>query len=355
MNNNILFIDRDGTLISEPSNNFQIDNINKLVFEKNVISTLVALKNFGYTFVMVTNQDGLGSKNFPFSNFSIPHQFMISVFLSQGITFEDILICPHIETDNCNCRKPKTGMVKRWLCDNKLNKRSSYVIGDRNSDMELAKNMGLSGLKYGKHGYTWDAIKVKLTKNERYSCIVRNTRETRIKIETWLDQTGNNFIDTKLCFFNHMLDQIAFHSNIKVKIVSDGDIGVDDHHTVEDVGIVLGKALNKALGRKIGLNRFGFMLPMDESVGYCLLDISGRPFLKFESRFKFQYLGDMSTEMIEHFFRSLAFSMKATLHLKSTGENDHHRAESLFKAFGRSLRQAIHVSGSILPSSKGTL
>ncbi|XBC44459.1 MAG: bifunctional histidinol-phosphatase/imidazoleglycerol-phosphate dehydratase HisB [Buchnera aphidicola (Schlechtendalia peitan)] len=355
MNKNVLFIDRDGTLISEPIHNFQIDDINKLVFEKFVISTLVELKNFGYIFVMVTNQDGLGSKNFSLASFSIPHQFMMNIFASEGIVFEDVLICPHKEQDNCNCRKPKVGMVKHWLRNNQLNKENSYVIGDRESDMELAKNMGLSGLHYGKNGCTWDTIKIQLTKKNRYASITRNTNETNVKIAVWLDQVGSSIINTKLCFFNHMLDQIAIHSNIKMEIIANGDINVDDHHTVEDVGIVLGKVLNQALENKIGLNRFGFVLPMDESVGYCLLDISGRPFLKFNSCFKFQYLGDMSTEMIEHFFRSLSYSMKITLHLKSTGENDHHRAESLFKAFGKSLGQAIHINGLGLPSSKGIL
>ncbi|XBC42381.1 MAG: bifunctional histidinol-phosphatase/imidazoleglycerol-phosphate dehydratase HisB [Buchnera aphidicola (Meitanaphis elongallis)] len=355
MSTNVLFIDRDGTLISEPTENFQVDNINKLVFEKNVISTLIALRNFGYTFVMITNQDGLGSKKFPLASFSVPHQFMISVFFSQGIVFKDILICPHEESHNCNCRKPKVGMVKHWLRGDRLNKNNSYVIGDRYSDMELARNMGLSGLHYGKNGCTWDTIKSQLTKRNRYACVVRNTKETRVRIEVWLDKEGNNLINTKLHFFDHMLDQIAVHSKIRMKIISDGDVNIDDHHTIEDVGIVLGEALNRALGSKIGLNRFGFVLPMDDSVGYCLLDISGRPFLKFKSCFKFQYLGDISTEMVEHFFRSLALSMKVTLHLKSIGENDHHCVESLFKAFGRALRQAIYVSGMVLPSSKGLL
>ncbi|XBC43403.1 MAG: bifunctional histidinol-phosphatase/imidazoleglycerol-phosphate dehydratase HisB [Buchnera aphidicola (Meitanaphis flavogallis)] len=355
MHKNVLFIDRDGTLITEPIQDRQVDNINKLTFEKHVISTLVELKNFGYTFVMITNQDGLGSKKFPFSDFFIPHKFMINVFLSQGIVFEDILICPHEEKYNCHCRKPQLGMVEKWLYDGKLNKKNSYVIGDRYSDMKLAQNMGLSGLHYGKNGCTWNTIKIQLTKKNRYAYIKRRTKETNIEIEVWLDREGNNVIDTRLHFFNHMLDQIAIHSKIKMKIIADGDISVDDHHTVEDVGIALGEVLDQALGSKVGLDRFGFVLPMDESVGYCLLDISGRPFLKFESSFKFQYLGDMSTEMVQHFFRSLAFSMKVTLHLKSIGENDHHSIESLFKAFGRTLRQAINISGTILPSSKGIL
>ncbi|XBC39324.1 MAG: bifunctional histidinol-phosphatase/imidazoleglycerol-phosphate dehydratase HisB [Buchnera aphidicola (Nurudea shiraii)] len=357
MKKKVLFIDRDGTLISEPISNFQVDSISKLVFEKNVISALSELKKWGYTFVIVTNQDGLGSKNFPFSNFFIPHNFMINVFFSQGIIFEDVLICPHEVKFDCDCRKPKVGLVKHWLSNNRLNKKNSYVIGDRNSDMDFAKNIGLLGFHYGKNSCTWDTIKLKLIKRNRYAYSIRNTKETNIKIEVWLDEEGNNLIDTRLNFFNHMLEQIAIHSNIRIKIISKGDVDVDDHHTVEDVGIVLGEVLNQALESKIGLNRFGFVLPMDESIGYCLLDISGRPFLKFESYFKFQRVGDISTEMIEHFFRSLAFSMKVTLHLKSKGDNDHHQAESLFKAFGRTLRQAIHLNNdsTILPSSKGLL
>ncbi|XBC38809.1 MAG: bifunctional histidinol-phosphatase/imidazoleglycerol-phosphate dehydratase HisB [Buchnera aphidicola (Melaphis rhois)] len=355
MNKKVLFIDRDGTLIEEPNQNFQVDDINKLTFEKCVIPALIKLKEFGYTFVIITNQDGLGSKKFPLASFSIPHQFMINVFLSQGIVFEDILICPHEVEHRCNCRKPKIGMIKHWLDSDQLDKKNSYVIGDRDSDMELAKNSELLGFHYGKNGCTWNTIQSQLTKKNRYACIIRDTKETKVKIEVWLDRCGENLINTKLHFFNHMLNQIAIHSNIRMKIMSNGDTNVDDHHTIEDVGIVLGQVLNKALGNKIGLDRFGFTLPMDESVGYCLMDISGRPFLKFESQFKFQHIGDMSTEMVEHFFRSLAFSMQITLHLKSTGENDHHRIESLFKVFGKTLRQAINVNGTTLPSSKGFL
>ncbi|XBC39828.1 MAG: bifunctional histidinol-phosphatase/imidazoleglycerol-phosphate dehydratase HisB [Buchnera aphidicola (Chaetogeoica yunlongensis)] len=357
MHEKILFIDRDGTLISEPLDNFQIDSLNKLVFEKNVISSLVVLKNFGYEFIMVTNQDGLGSIKFPYLDFSVPHEFMINVFLSQGIKFKEILICPHELKDNCKCRKPNTDLVKHWLLDDLLNKNSCFVIGDRDTDVLLAKNMGIKGIKYGgKKGLTWDEIVLKLTdRSDRYAKVIRNTKETKITVEIWLDRHGNNFIDTGLNMFNHMLDQIATHGCIRMRIVANGDLCIDDHHTIEDVGIALGEAILKAIGDKFGLNRFGFVVPMDDSSGYCLLDICGRPFLKFRAHFKYQYIGDISSEMVKHFFRSLIFSMNSTLHIRSTGNNDHHRLESLFKVFGKTLQQAIKISGNVLPSSKGLL
>ncbi|AAO26831.1 histidinol-phosphatase [Buchnera aphidicola str. Bp (Baizongia pistaciae)] len=357
MSEKVLFIDRDGTLISEPLDNFQVDSFDKLEFKQDVISSLITLKKFNYKFVMVTNQDGLGSKNFPYKSFIRPHEFMIDVFLSQGIKFEEVLICPHELKSGCQCRKPNLGMVQHWLLNDMLDKQHSCVIGDRKTDMILANNMGILGIRYGtKQGNSWSDIVFKLTKkHDRHAKVVRNTKETNVSIEVWLDKQGGSLINTGLNMFNHMLDQIAVHSCIRMKIISSGDICVDDHHTVEDVGIVLGKAILKALGNKLGINRFGFALPMDDSSSYCLLDISGRPFLKFRSYFKHQYIGDMSSEMVRHFFQSLAFAMKCTLHLRSMGINDHHRLESLFKVFGKTLKQAIVVSGKNLPSSKGLL
>lgn len=353
----VLFIDRDGTLISEPSINFQIDSLDKLMFEQDVISSLIILKNLNFKFVMITNQDGLGTDSFFLTDFSIPHQFMLNVFQSQGITFEEVLICPHTLTDNCLCRKPKLGMVQHWIQDSLLVKEQSFVIGDRLSDMELAKNMGIKGIHYGKNGCTWKTILQLLIGKNRYSKVIRNTLETKVNIEVWLDSSENSTINTGLEMFNHMLHQIAIHSGMCMNIKVDGDLLVDDHHTVEDVAIVLGEAILKAIGNKLGLSRFGFVLPMDESIGFCILDFSGRPYLKFDSDFKYQYIGDISSEMVKHFFRSLAFSMKITLHLKSVGldVNDHHRLESLFKVFGRTLKQAISLKGNMLPSSKGLL
>lgn len=351
----ILFIDRDGTLIVEPKKNFQVDKLEKLVFEPNVILSLLALKKHGYELVIITNQDGLGTKQFPFADFNIPHNFMLNIFSSQGIKFDHILICPHTLENNCKCRKPKIKLVSPWLVSGILDKKNSYVIGDRLSDMELAKNMKISGILYGSKGVDWLSIKKKLTKNNRISEICRISKETNIYIKVNLDNAKNSIIDTKIKFLDHMLEQISIHSGIYLKVMVVGDIHIDDHHTVEDTGIVLGEALLKAIGNKCGILRFGFTLPMDESLASCILDISGRPYINFNAEFKYQKVGDLSTEMIEHFFKSLAYSMKSTIHLNATGKNDHHIAESLFKVFGRCLKQAVRIEGNLLPSSKGIL
>ncbi|MXP67336.1 bifunctional histidinol-phosphatase/imidazoleglycerol-phosphate dehydratase HisB [Pantoea sp. Aalb] len=355
MSQKILFIDRDGTLISEPVNTFQVDHIDKLRFEKNVLIALLALKNSGYQFVMITNQDGLGTDSFSQDNFNGPHNLIIDTFISQGIYFNEILICPHTLADHCKCRKPQTKMVDHWLKQGVLDIANSYVIGDRVTDIELAKNMGIQGIRYGREGKDWNTIQSLLTKSNRYALVNRNTKETQIKIEVWLDQEGNSQINTGLRFFDHMLEQLAIHGGFSIKIDVSSDLYVDDHHTIEDVGLVLGQTLLKALGDKCGISRFGFVLPMDESMSTCVLDISGRPYFKYKAKFNYQYLGDISTEMIEHFFRSLSYSMMVTLHLKTQGDNDHHMVESLFKAFGRTLRQAMNIKGNIVPSSKGVL
>ena len=352
---NILFIDRDGTLITEPKDNFQIDSIEKLKFEPQVITALIKLQKFGYKLVMITNQDGLGTDSFPLNNFKIPHYFMLEVFQSQGIIFNDILICPHTLDDHCKCRKPNLQMVTPWLNNNCLNKKNSYVIGDRNTDIELAKKMNISGIHYNRNSCGWSNIVDKLTKCNRYATVYRVTKETEIKIEVWLDKTQSSIINTGVMFFNHMLEQIVVHSGICIKLIAKGDTYIDDHHIIEDIGICLGKVLLKSMGNKIGLNRYGFYLPMDESVAKCILDISGRPYLKFKADFKYQFIGDLSTEMIKHFFYALSYSMNSTIHLSALGSNDHHKAESLFKVFGRALREAIRIESSVLPSSKGIL
>jgi len=355
MSKNILFIDRDGTLITEPTDNFQIDSMEKLKFEPQVITALITLKNYGYKLVMITNQDGLGTESFPLDDFEGPHNFMLSVFKSQGIIFDDILICPHRLEDDCQCRKPNLGMVKPWLNNNCLNKKNSYVIGDRITDIELANKMNISGLHYNRKNCNWSDIKNRLTQHNRYAKVYRVTKETEINIEVWLDDNKASIINTNLIFFNHMLEQIIIHSGICIKLIAKGDIHIDDHHIIEDIGICLGQALLKAIGNKIGLNRYGFCLPMDDSIAKCVLDISGRPYLKFTADFKYQFIGDLSTEMIKHFFRTLSYSMHSTMHLSASGSNDHHKAESLFKVFGRTLREAIRIEGNVLLSSKGML
>lgn len=355
MKHKILFIDRDGTLIDEPHDTFQVDSIDKLVFKKNVISSLRKLIKFDYKLIMVTNQDGLGSLKFPQEKFDLVHNFMLNVFHSEGVIFDDILICPHFLEDNCKCRKPNVKMLYPWIQESVIDRQHSYVIGDRDTDIQMAHNLKLMGIKYEDDACNWIDIKNKIIKRNRYAEIIRETKETKIHIQAWLDLDAPSKISTGVNFFNHMLEQIAVHSGVCLKILAKGDLHIDDHHTIEDTGIVLGKVLLKALGKKHGLCRFGFSLPMDESKASCIIDISNRPYLNFIANFHHKMIGDMNTNMIEHFFYSLCYSMKITLHLHAKGKNDHHCIESLFKVFGRALRQAIKTEGDILPTSKGIL
>jgi len=350
----ILFIDRDGTLILEPPDE-QIDSLEKLQLVPGVIPALLELQQAGYEFVIVSNQDGLGTDSFPTPDYEKPQQKMLDIFASQGITFSEVLIDPHFEHDNAPTRKPGIGMVLGYLKSGELDLADSWVIGDRETDMLLAENMGIGGLRLGEGYENWASIAHRLVNRPRQSLVERNTNETAIRVFVDLDAPGSCVADTGIGFFDHMLDQLASHGGFRLEISCRGDLEIDEHHTVEDCALALGQALNNALGDRRGIGRYGFLLPMDESLAEAAIDLSGRPAILFEAAFPRDRVGELSTEMVRHFFASLSQSLAAAIHLKARGDNTHHMIEALFKGAGRALKPALARQGREMPSTKGVL
>ena len=355
MSKKILFIDRDGTLIAEPFDQ-QIDRLDKFVLEPDCIPALLRLRDAGWTFVMVTNQDGLGTPSFREEEFKPLQKLLLDILSSQGITFEAVRVCPHTAADKCDCRKPKTGLLIDYVKDVSWSRDSSAVIGDRETDVTLAQNLGIRGLRYDRKALGWTEIARLFVDAPRRATIVRNTKETKITVSVDLDQAAPAQLSTGLGFFDHMLEQIAKNAGIGLVIKCEGDLEIDEHHTIEDVGIALGTAIKQALGDKRGVGRYGFVLPMDEAQAQVAIDLSGRAYFTFDGKFDREFVGEMPTELVAHFFRSVSDSLLATLQMSVKGDNVHHMVETLFKGFGRALRPAIaRGAGSEIPSTKGVL
>ncbi len=357
MADKVLFLDRDGTINAEPSD-FQVDALEKVKLVPGVIPALLALKQAGYHFVMVTNQDGLGTASFPQDQFDTCHQHILGLLASQGIEFDEIFVCPHTEEAGCACRKPRTGLVSAYLAKTSLDTDACAVIGDRDSDMQLAANIGIRGFLLdpdGSYEQSWPGIRASLLKAKRTARVARKTRETDIEVIVNLDEAAPISISTGIGFYDHMLEQIAKHGGFSLQLRCAGDLEIDEHHTIEDTAIVLGQALRNALGDKRGIARYGFLLPMDESDARVALDLSGRADFRFEGEFSRDRIGELPTELVRHFFQSLAESLGAALHIEVHGDNNHHMVEACFKCVGRTLRQAIRLESMELPSTKGTL
>lgn len=351
----ILFIDRDGTLIVEPPDH-QIDTLEKFQLISGVIPHLLSLKTAGYRFVMVSNQDGLGSETYSMQDFQRIQDLLLHILASQGITFDDVLICPHQAAHHCECRKPKLGLVMNYLKDQRLNLADSYVIGDRETDLLFAENLGITGLRLGVAPYyTWEDIANSLVAKPRKSTVRRQTTETTIEVSVNLDEASQRDISTGLGFFDHMLDQLAKHGAFGLVLNVRGDLHIDEHHTVEDTALALGAAIHQALGDRRGITRYSFLLPMDEALATIALDLSGRPHCRFEGQLAREQVGQLPTELVPHFFASFAEALKATLHIRVEGENTHHQIEAIFKGVGRTLRVAKQKIETDVPSTKGML
>jgi imidazoleglycerol-phosphate dehydratase/histidinol-phosphatase len=350
----ILFIDRDGTLIAEPADE-QVDSLEKLELMPRVIPALLQLQAAGYELVIVSNQDGLGTDSFPIEDFEVVQQKMLSLFASQGVEFSAVHIDPHFEHEKSPNRKPGIGLLLDYLKSGQMNLADSWVIGDRETDVELARNMGIGALRFGQGHDSWDNIAQRLTSQPRRASTSRKTRETDIRVQVDLDGGQGSECSTGIGFFDHMLDQLASHGGFHLTLHCTGDLEIDEHHTVEDCALALGEALHQALGDRRGIGRYGFLLPMDESLAQVAIDLSGRPAFVFEADFPRDRVGGLSTEMVRHFFASLSQALGAAIHLQVKGENTHHMVEALFKGAGRALRPAMARQGFDVPSTKGSL
>ena len=371
----VLFIDRDGTLALEPEN-YQLDALEKLVFYPGVFQYLGRIaKEQDYALVMVTNQDGLGTDSFPEDTFWPTHDFIMTALKNEGINFSEVLIDKSLPADNAPTRKPKTGMLSAYLDNADYDLENSFVIGDRITDMELAANLGAKGILLQNDARmaasipdaladtialkttAWSEVYTLLKAGGRRVSHERKTKETAIEIDLNLDGTGESSIDTGIAFFDHMLDQLARHGGVDLKLTTKGDLEIDEHHTIEDTAIALGEAFGKALGDKLGIERYGFCLPMDDCLAQVSLDFGGRAWLMWNAKFKRELIGKMPTEMFFHFFKSFADGAKANLNIKAEGHNEHHKIEAIFKAFAKAIRAAIKRDAEklVLPSTKGQL
>ena len=374
----VLFIDRDGTLIREPADE-QIDSFEKLEFYPKVFQYLSKIaEELNFEIVMITNQDGLGTEVYPEDTFWPVHNFVIKTFEQEGVVFKEQFIDRTFAKDNAPTRKPNTGLLTKYFSED-YDLTNSYIIGDRLTDIELAKNLGARGkfindnTNLGTVEVTvsnnelqqyialetndWEAIYEFLKTTERVGCIERNTNETKIKINLNLDGTGKSSVDTGIAFFDHMLDQIARHGQIDLNIKVDGDLEVDEHHTIEDTAIALGEVFASTLGNKLGIERYGFCLPMDDCLAQVAIDFGGRNWLVWDADFKREMIGKMPTEMFYHFFKSFTDGAKCNLNVKVEGNNEHHKIEAIFKAFAKAIKMAVKqdVNKMILPSTKGML
>jgi imidazoleglycerol-phosphate dehydratase/histidinol-phosphatase len=354
MSRKLLFVDRDGCLIEEPADE-QIDSYEKLALLPGVVAALQRFVAAGYELVMVTNQDGLGTASFPEDDFRGPHELLLRILASQGVRFREVLIDRSFPHEGRDTRKPGVGLMRGWLADDGWSRAASAMVGDRETDLQFAANLGVRGFRVGPRGIGWDEVAHRVLDAPRIAEVVRNTRETRIAVRVDLDKTAEPKVRTGLGFFDHMLEQIGKHGGFALELDCDGDIHIDEHHTIEDCALALGQALKQALGDKRGIGRYGFSLPMDESAADARLDLSGRPYFVFEGQFPRERVGEVPVEMVPHFFRSLCETLGANLHLSVRGGNAHHMVEACFKAVARTLRQAIRREGSELPSTKGTL